>query len=403
MSRRSVFLAVVAVAAAGPVSGDLRAQPERSISAGPAESLRFRSSVERRITQLLASQGFSNVAAVVEGSRLIVTYENARYRDERRALSEAVGLLRPELSADEELVLVPSTASVPLASIYLSLNTPLRASLDVSNLPASLAHAPRSNTSFGRVDVIVHPWFEAIFGDYDNPVASRTGVAPEIRVAIRRGLTLSAQALLTLQDDVPTGESTVRPAVVTINQLVRLPRNVLVSATAGTFTRDRYGVDVEARAFAANGIWSVGTELGRTGVIGYSRDGWWRSPMSATTALVDVAWRVPRYGVTIRSTAGAFLDDEKGVRLDMVRQFGEFEVGGFGMYSAHGTNGGVTLRIPVPPRQYSKLAHVRVRAAEAFRWQYQYSLAPAGWRYHTGNGLEELGRRFSPFRLSDSR
>ncbi len=282
------------------------------------------SRLEDRLTRILVDDGYANVAAVAEHGRVSVVYENARYRDPRRGLRHAAELLQPEIAPGQELILVPTVGAVPIISSRYStsaqpadgsLPRPGGVSLDVSDLPPGLLKRSRASSSFGRVDVVVHPWFEARFGNYDNPVASRTGIAPEVRVAIRRGLVVSGQALFTIQDDLPTGESRVRPGVVTVSQTERLPRNIFVSATAGTFADDRYGVGLETDAYSANGRWSVGAELGLTGESSYASRRWGFSRMSEPTALLIATARVPRYAVTVRTTAGVFLADQRGVRV----------------------------------------------------------------------------------------
>ncbi len=377
----------------------LRAQAGREPARAPP-ALPRSVDLADHVTLALVRHGFANVAAVVDGPRVFATFENARYRDERQALREAAGLLLPELEEGRELVLVPTNRAVPLVAVRYDgsrHDTPAGASLDVSTLPPALRTAPRAGSSFGRIDVVVHPWFEAVFGDLDNAVASRTGVAPEIRVALRPGLGLSAQALVTLQDDLPTGESRVRPALVALNQTVRLPRDVFVSATAGAFTPNRYGVDVEARAYFRNGRWSVGAQTGLTGATSFASDGWAFAPVRDPTALADLAWRSARYDLLLRATAGAFLGRERGVRLDVVRQFGELEVGWFVLGSPEGANGGATLRIPLLPARHAAPGPLRLRAADAFRWQYRYrAFVPWGRSYGTGNALEEFNRRLNP-------
>jgi len=381
---------LLAVLLSGSLAGPL---PALRAQAGPAPD------VAERVAAELTGRGFANVAAVVDGSRVVATLENTRHRDERVALREAAALLLPELDPGQELVLVPTHRAVPLVAARYAPpdSTPAEVSLDVSGLPPALRDAPRSSRSFGRIDVVVHPWFEAVFGAYLNPVASRTGVAPELRVALRPGLALAAQALVTLQDDIPTGETRVRPGLVTLSQLLRLPRGVFISATAGAFNPDRYGVDVEARAYTPDGRWSAGAQAGLTGAASYAREGWGFAPLRERTALVDVAWRSARYDLVLRTTAGMFLEEDRGVRLDVVRQFGELEVGWFLVESREGANGGFTLRIPLLPARHPAPAPVRLRPADAFRWQYRYKgLVPGGWRYTTGSSLDELTRRLNP-------
>lgn len=359
-------------------------------------------------TRTLVAQHFTNVAAFVEEPRLYVLYENARYRDDRCALREAAGLLLPKLKDRQELVLVPTHRTIPLITARYTASDDTNArgpqrdkrgterqmpdvSIDVADLPRPLMETPRANASFGRIDVLLHPWFEAVFGDVNNPVRSRTGVAPEVRVPLRPGLSLSAQALITIQDDLPTGESRVRPALITLNQTVRLPRNVFVSATVGTFNPDRYGADVEARAWFANGRYWAGAEVALTGAAWYADQGWYRTPMRDRTAVVEAGWRIAPYDVVLRATAGVFLEDEHGVRVDLLRQFGEFEISWFLLASEEGANGGFALRIPLLPAKYGTPAPVRVRAADAYRWQYSYrGIVPSGRRFKTGNALEDF-------------
>lgn len=361
------------------------------------------------ITDALTSRGFANVAAVLEGQRIFVTFENTRYRDLRRGLREVAAQLLPAIGAGGELVLVPSVDGVPLGTARYSAaprsvaaaeddSAALhpRTSLSVSGLPPALLASPRASSSYGRVDVIVHPWFEASFGDFDEPVRSRTGVAPEIRVALRRGLRLSAQVLFTLQDDLPTGESGIRPGLVTLSQTVRLPRNIFVHATAGAFTPNRYGADVQARAYSPSGRWFAGAELGQTGLTSYARDDWQMSPMESRTALVEAGWRDLRHGLVVQATAGAFLSDQRGVRLDVVRQFGEVDLGWFVVTSEQGKNGGAMLRIPLGVRKHPTPGAIRLRTADAFRWEYRYyGFVPGGRRFRMGYPLDDVARWLS--------
>jgi hypothetical protein len=372
-----------------------RAADAQETAAAPAD---VDASPSERLRRVLVEDGFANVQVAAGGGRVVAAYENTRYRDPRRGMHRVAELLREEAGAEPQLVLVPTVGAVPLLTAKFAAGPgdthPVAVSMDVAAANAELRGARRGGSSFGRVDVAIHPWLEASFGDYDNPVASRTGVAPEARVALRPGLTVAAQALFTLQDDLPTGESRVRPGRVTVNQLARLPDNVLVSATAGAFTGNRYGADIEAAMYLANGRLSVGGELGLTSALSYGSEQWLYSTRSATTALLSAAIRLPMHGLEIRAAGGAFLGPDRGVRLDLLRRFGELELGWFAVATRDGENGGVSLRLPLPQTRYPRPGPVRVRAAESFPWQYRY-LGPvsSGRAYDTGNRLPALPLR----------
>lgn len=353
-------------------------------------------------TQLLTADGFSNVA-VLHGRRLWVTFENTRYRDSRRALDEAAALLLPTLADGSELVLVPTVDGVMLGQATYAApddggspgpHVPAPAlSLSLAGMPADLVSAPRAGKPFGRVDVVVHPWFEAAFGDFDNPIRSRSGVAPEVRVPLRTGLSLSAQVLFTVQDDLPTGESSIRPGLVTLTQTVRLPRNVFVVAAAGLFARNRYGADLQARAYSSDTRWFAGGELALTGAASFAREGWSAAQARERTALAEAGWRSTRYGLTVQGTAGTFLGEQKGIRMDVVRQFGEVDLGWFVTHTDQGTNAGATLRIPLGVAKHPQPGPLRVRVADAFRWEYRYyGFVPGGRRFRTGRTMDDFAR-----------
>jgi hypothetical protein len=400
----------------GPLELIAQVPPPRGVTRPSTDSiallapdvLRFGSA--ERATRLLVAHGFANVAVRVMDDRVVASFENARYRDESRALREAARLLASVLPADRDLVLVAGSRGIPLVTARFAAlpgatgsegwaETP-QVSLDVSALPPTPLAAPRAGSSFGRVELVVHPWFEAQFGDYVDPVQARLGLASELRVDVRRGLGLSAQVLVTLRDELHLDESRVRPGVATLNQTVRLPRNAFLSATAGTFTRDRYGADLEGRVFTSNGHLALGAAVGVTGAAHYQRVGWWFEPMDPPLVLLDVTGRITRYDLSVQATAGRFVDGDRGVRLDVLRRFGELEIGWFALRTEGGSNGGVTLRIPLPPPTHAARGPIRVRMADAFGWEYRYhGLEGAGRRYDTGNRLEELGRRFDPGHL----
>lgn len=115
--------------------------------------------------------------------------------------------------------------------------------------------------------------------------------------------------------------------------------------------------------------------------------------MQDRTALLEAGWRDLRHGLTVQATAGAFLGGQRGIRVDVVRQFGEVDLGWFAMTSEQGKNGGAMLRIPIGPRRHPVPRALRLRTADAFRWEYRYyGFVPGGRRFRTGEYGDETVR-----------
>jgi hypothetical protein len=103
------------------------------------------------------------------------------------------------------------------------------------------------------------------------------------------------------------------------------------------------------------------------------------------------------YDLTGTLQAGNFLYNSLGVRFDVVRQFGEVNIGFYALAASGEINGGFNLAIPLPPRKYTKLKYTRIRPSKKFNWEYRAKGFPrAGIMYNTGNRLHDLFLEFNP-------
>lgn len=361
-----------------------------------------------QITRTLVFDGFANVAATVEGHRVFVTFENTRYRESRRGLDEVAARLLPTVGPGRELVLIPSADGVPLGLATYVAGDPGRAlaratspgprprvSLDVTGVPRDLFAKPRGSSSFGRVDVVVHPWLEARLGQRAS-TGSRLGVAPELRVPLRTGTTLNLQALVTLHDGLSTGESRVRPGLLLLRQRLRLPCRTFVSFSVGSFVPDRYGLVAETQLYSRSGKWSLGMMGAATGKATYGARDWYYEAPTQTTAVANAAFRDLKRGITVQAAGGVFVGT-RAVRLDVRRQFSETDWGFFGVIGEEGMNAGFNVRIPLFMTVYPRPGPVRLRPAEAVRWEYFYHDAPTATPGHrTGDSMDDLLRWLHP-------
>jgi hypothetical protein len=356
---------------------------------------------EDLVTRTLLADGFSNVATVVEGQRVFVTFENTRYRDLRRALREVATRLLPA-GGGAELVLVPTVDGVPLGTATFrktemlpapSMGPSLKfiASVDTESVPERLLATSRASSSFGRVDVVLHPWLEARLGQRTD-VGSRIGIAPELRISLRKGATLNAQLLLTVHDDIRTGESRLRPGLVALKQRIRLPHRAFLSLTVGSFIPDKYGVTAELRSFSKHGTWSWGGIGALTGGASYDSRDWYYTSPANPTMLANLSFRSVHQGFSVTATAG-IVREQQLLRVDLRRQFGETDWGFFAVIAEEGTNGGFNIRVPLIMSRYPRPRPVRFRFADAVQWEYLYRDSPAGRsEFRAGDSIDEMLR-----------
>lgn len=366
-----------------------------------------------RLIQHLVGDGFENVAALQAGKELIVTYENRRYRDELTAAREVIAGIQALAREELEVTLLPQNRKIPLVAIHVAVPQPgvrpngespaplsevaLEVALNFDSSWSKIKTLPRANASTGKLDLVLHPQFNVAFASYNNPVATQVNLAPALQTSLWPGMAFFAQIIIPLQNELARTDDYVRPGLVTINQTLRMPREVFLSASMGYFTQERYGLDLNVQKYFFNGGAAVGANFGYTGHASYLKGVWSYSAIKHQTMFLHSEIRIPRWDAALRATYGKFLYQDTGWRMEVTRQFREVDFGFFLLRSAAEMNTGFYFSVPIFPRKHLKPGRVRVRTADYFSWEYFYKGFPeSGTRYQTGNRLNDFMKRLHP-------
>ncbi len=396
-------LSVQAQKTSVPISASTTA-PDTMVSA------EYRPHSAEMIENRLVREGFENVAVAAEDGRWVVTYENRIYRYEIRALEEVMRQVLSQVPGHQSVTFIPQNRGIPLVAVTVATHTEgaqdraFVAASDISlDVDAyALGSLQKANRSFRKVDLIIHPQFKARFGNLEDAIESQINLAPEITTSLWKGMRLSAQVIIPLQNELSPEGDYVRPGLVTLNQTLRLPESVFVSATAGQFTQNRYGIDAAVKKYFAHGRWAVRANAGYTGYASYRKGDGAHGPLDVLTAFLSVEYYVPRYDLVVGTTYGQFLYEDQGWRVDVLRRFGEVEIGFFALRTALGSNGGFNLTIPLFPHKYTRMGAVRIRTAEAFPLEYRYRGLPRGGiQYDTDNRIHPFLKRLHPVYVSN--
>jgi hypothetical protein len=355
------------------------------------------------------------VAVVVADGHVTAAYENRRYRYEIRGLKEAVDVLMRNVPQGNRLTLVPQRRGIPLAAVtvaqadyhaYESGNmtedrffSSFIISTDVADAWHALGGRPRHNRSFRRFDIVAHPQLAVQFGGRQDVFESQVNLAPEISTSLWKGMRLSTQWIIPLQNELARQGDFVRPGVTAISQAFRLPGHTFVSLAAGYFTRNRYGIDAEAATFLDRGRWMLSARAGYTGDASFRMGKWTYDSPDVVTLSAGVDFFVPIYTTSLGLRFERYVYRDVGVRFDVERDFGEFTLGFFGLMTSEGDNVGFRFVAPLFMRKYARPSRLRVRPARSFPWEYRYQgLTRAGARYETTTRAdalwEELPARF---------
>jgi hypothetical protein len=376
-------------------------------------SARNDDSAEKRLQTDLVRYGFENVAVCRDSAELIVTYENRITRFEVRAIREALRIVARRIESPTRCILIPQNRGIPLMAVIVD-SSALRsrehgeqdgflpvsgfdATLDIEPYWGKIRNRTRENSSSMKLDVFIHPQFKAQFGNVIDAVQSQVNLAPAVSTVPWKGLSLAAQWIFPLQNELGYEGDHDRPGFLTLNQTVRLASRTFVSGTIGYFSEHRYGGDLEIRKYWKNGRWAADFNVGMTGFAAWAENGWIYSDLADWTCFLSGEYRFPELDLTLKAGVGKFLYQDNGWRFDACRQFGEVGIGFYAVTTDEGRNGGFSLTIPVFPSKRMSPRRIRVSPALYFPWSYRYRGMPVyGIQYETQNRLDGFLENLNP-------
>jgi len=378
--------------------------------------------IKQNIINDLINTGFENIRIKYDPDEIIIAYENRVYRFDVDGLREVLKIVVPKLTEQKKIILIPENRKIPLVIIetavtdcrdYLSSNISgskfaekLNIKLKTDSEWQVLKNETEFNSSNLRFDITLRPTIAAEFGVYTDPVLWQLNLVPGIKTGFWKGMNINYELIVPIHNDLSPMEDSVRTGLAVINQTYRLPNSYFLSTSAGYFSNNRYGFDLELRKYLSNGDINFGLNFGITSYASFAGNKFYYSDIFIWTGSLSTEFRVPEYDLTLGLTLGKFLMGDNSIRFDINREFGEIEIGFFAIRSNSGlSNGGINLSIPIFPSKYWKPDFLRVRTAEYFTWSYLVRGNTddlIGLRYNTGSRLNVFMKKLIPSFIKNS-
>lgn len=330
----------------------------------------------------------------VENLTLDSTTKTAIY-EQRLYRNPLVGLLELRSLTDSSQIdsFVPLHQGVPVARYRLANGVEAQA-LDAGEREALRQQAPFRPGRY-KFDLRLQPEVIARFGFKQNPFETKTNLLLQTQLLLWRGMALNAGVAFALINDLDNERTGIRPAPLYLNQFLALGSGHYLSMSAGSFYNNQYGVNGQYRWTNFRSPWSFGVEGSLTGFYYFPSRGVYYEPLNQMMLFGDVAYRLPVHALTVKLSGGQYRNQERGARLDLIRQFANVEIGVFATKTAESATAGFNFAIPIPPGKVVQGRRVRLRTSEEFRWEYNYNgSANVGAPYRLGTRLDELLRQY---------
>ncbi len=367
------------------------------------------------VQEELVEKGFENVVVRQKSDELTIEYENRRYRNQISAIGVVLAIASDKEKTSETFHLIPKNRDIPLVTIsterksysdfmegQISEET-YADKIQITHHVSSPGEdhlfdyyqTSKANRSIWKLDLLLKPHVNMIFGGSPDKCLTELNLIPELSLSPITGMKISGMILLSVVDEISSWNKPVRPGRIVINQTFRLPQNLFFSATAGHFDLSNYGLSTELVWLTEKNL-SLGFSSAYTGSYSYYEHVWEHLEMDNWTNLGRVSYKVPAWDFTASLDFGQFLYNDRGVRMNLSRDFGETTFGFFAYVTDEDKEGGFMIKFPISPVQKSSVGRCRINFPDSFTWTYRYSSTRSAKYLKNGNSIDSFMKTLYP-------
>jgi hypothetical protein len=349
----------------------------------------FSSEAQTQLSQALRAAGFEQVHVKDDEDTLKVFFEHRNFRNPHASMSFAIKIL--EDFTNKPIKLMPLFHNRTMG-VYDGSN------LDFQKLSRQDRDWFKKVNSMRdyRFSFRLMPDFTAAFGYYEQPFTNRTNLILDTRIYLFDGLSLHTGLLIPINNTLDTRSMNVSLGPSHLSYFYSKSSRHFILAHAGLFLSDRYGGELQYRYAPLDSKWSVGLSGSWTGIYFFDEKTMYKQPIRTWTGMIDMEWRLPITGMVAKATAGQFLFGDRGVRFDLLRQYGSADFGLHFSKTDFGTSVGFQIAFPLFPGKLIRTRDFELRTTEEFRWEYSYFKGnPVGRNFRTGMPrLDDVVRQY---------
>ncbi len=349
--------------------------------------------------EALQGMGLENIKVVKEGEDSYISLQDDVYRGVKRGVSEVLNTLH-KIDSTQTYNLLIEEDGIPIIAVTADSKNSIQASYDTEFLVEKLKDVKITNSSFGKLDIILYPelflensWHNKLYGVALN-------ISPAAELSLWRGAMFTAQVVIPIYTNMQDEKQYIRSGVIVFRQDLRLANQLYGSLSVGNFTEDRMGVDATVNYYTKDGGWNIGARAGLTGSSTFYGGDWVVSTWKRVTWSGWASYYIPRYNLELKGEVVQMIYGDRGVRGSMQRYFKDVSVGFYAMITDGFTNGGFTFSLPLLGQQRSKRDHrVSITYPEYFTRVYRARNGMTGlygYSYETRPDAGSLGSFYNP-------
>tara|TARA_B100001093_G_scaffold518759_1_gene604800 strand:- start:1383 stop:2438 length:1056 start_codon:yes stop_codon:yes gene_type:complete len=233
-----------------------------------------------------------------------------------------------------------------------------------------------------QFQIRLQPNVRTRFGYFTDPYEVKLGMIFDSRIYLASGLSFIGGLEVPVQNNLDNQSGAIRPAPSMLNFMKKLSPSDYIAVSTGLFFVDRYGFDFEYRHQTLFSNFSYGFETSYTGFYRFDGFRYTTRNFSSLSLIADAEYQMPFENLSLRLSAGRWLFEDFGFRLDLTRRFDRAEYGLYVASTDFGSSAGFQFACQLFPGVIAKHKKVLLRTTEEFRYKYSYdSQLPAARKF----------------------
>lgn len=363
------------------------------------------------IISILQKSGYENLQCFNFENDIILAFENRVYRYDIESLADISEHVLPLVNDYENLQLILKSNNIPVIQICINVkdinisDSEIKKYLQNNMIISSveevflehLKGTKETNKTFLKSDIVFHPDLKVLFGDFNQPARTMISINPEFQIPLWKGAIIFSQTKIILHNDLDEYADFIRPKYFTFNQMLQAKENSFISLSAGLFSNNRYGFDIDSRKFFNNRRLSIGANIGITGYAEFSDWHFNYDNINRITAFFDVSYFYPQWALHVKTTVGRFIYKDYGVRFDIGRQLNEVWLNLFLTKTNKDYFAGLSFLLPIWPKKRNAPKRFRLQLPKYYDSEYTIK-GPQFYctRYETRHETDRFFRYWHP-------
>lgn len=380
----------------------------------------------KAVLDRLQVQGFENLAIRVNPVGIpVIYYENRFYRDELYGAAAVLAEVQDLLPDTGRVILTPKRRGLPICGLNVVLasykawisgeaSEPDAGWITLENVSESLPlfGADAKEPSRGRVDLTIYPSFSTFLGNYDDRFKLFFQIMPVLSTTLWRGAGVYVEGAIPIYNDVNYQfyrfKDYAQISKAAVNQMMRLPGEVLTAVSFGIFNPNRWGIGGEATKLLFKRQLAVGYRFEYTGFLLYYKNIWNYSPLDLVTSQAYAIYYLKPLNAQIGVSYNRYVMKDSGWLLEFSRNFLENSVGAFAGSTEIDKFGGIFIKFSLARKKQPTPAVFRVVLPRYYEYSYratnkvytQHAPIQTGIPVYTGTRLTYLYANLTPNYLS---